>query len=448
MKKAVCLLLALAVLLTVVSVACAEETSPAEPPAELFDLWDYGGESPSWIATAIPISEGVLIASATVKDIPADQLAVTDGEHIWEAAAVLPDEHSWFTLVFYNPGTSPARWGTWQLLPWGESVSASSCTVRFGDRMGSRIIRGVLGAEEISWQGQRCFLLFLTDPAPSGSPVLTADGQMAGVVIAQWAEGLNSVLVLPSDGVAGGVAEVAGLISGLPEWSETPQGLIVTADKNRVTIDWREMDLPEAPEGSRAYMVLVDTGNNYLTSYPADMDNRVITELLTPGRFYVAGLVISEGRPSSVPESYASIYIPQAEKVTEYGFSPVLTAVAEVPEGGLKEGEMPVPVTEVTEELLRSGRACFYSHSTYSVTENIEGKSLLITLTDPEGNNYRYESGWIYSPDYMAEDIWYLLLDETKLTSSLNVSGYPAGVYRIAYYIEGELADAFEFELK
>ena len=69
-------------------------------------------------------------------------------------------------------------------------------------------------------------------------------------------------------------------------------------------------------------------------------------------------------------------------------------------------------------------------------------------IEDPAGNNYRYESGWLYSPDYMAEDIWYLSLAETNLTSILNADGYPAGVYRVAFYVDGLLADEFSFELK
>ena len=126
----------------------------------------------------------------------------------------------------------------------------------------------------------------------------------------------------------------------------------------------------------------------------------------------------------------------------------MLTAVAEAPEGGLKEGEAPVPVTEVTEELLRSGRAYFYSHSTYTVAEEISGKTLLVCLTDPNGNNYRYESGWIYSLEYMAEDIWYLPITDTGLTASLDANGYPKGTYQLAFFVDGALADEFSFELK
>ena len=102
----------------------------------------------------------------------------------------------------------------------------------------------------------------------------------------------------------------------------------------------------------------------------------------------------------------------------------------------------------MTEELLRSGRAYFYSSSTYQVTEQIQGISLLVTLTDPDGNNYRYESGWIYDPSYMTDDTWAVALKDTDLLEFLNDSGYPAGTYEIAMYIGGKLADSFTFELK
>ena len=86
-----------------------------------------------------------------------------------------------------------------------------------------------------------------------------------------------------------------------------------------------------------------------------------------------------------MPDSYAVTVLPPAEKLTDYGFTSVVCAIAEAPEEGLPENGLPTPVTEVTEELLRSGRAYFYSFSTYEVPDTIEGISLLITLTDPEG---------------------------------------------------------------
>ena len=294
----------------------------------------------------------------------------------------------------------------------------------------------------------RCLLLTLTDRPLPGSVLLTDDGRLAGIVVAEWAEGINRVVVVPADEIAVSLLGAAALLNNLPGWQDAPEGLNVTVEKNQVTIDWNEMTLPEKAEGEVLYMILLDTGNNYLNYYPAETENRSLRFTLTPGRFYLVGAAACAGAPDTIPEAYAYFSVPEAKKLTEHAFKPVITAVAEAPEGGLKEGEKPLPVAEVTEELLRSGRAYFYSHSTYEVTETIDNKTLLISLTDPNGVNYSYESGWIYSPDYMTEDIWFLSMEETGLTVSLNRNGYPAGTYQLAFYVDGDLADMIEFELK
>ena len=51
-------------------------------------------------------------------------------------------------------------------------------------------------------------------------------------------------------------------------------------------------------------------------------------------------------------------------------------------------------------------------------------------------------------PECMTDDLWYLSLQDAGLTAALDRNGYPAGTYRMAYYVDGDLADAFEFELK
>ena len=52
MKKSLALLLAL--LLAVNSFAFAEEGT--EKGKELFDVWDYGSESMTWICSAVPVT--------------------------------------------------------------------------------------------------------------------------------------------------------------------------------------------------------------------------------------------------------------------------------------------------------------------------------------------------------------------------------------------------------
>ena len=108
---------------------------------------------------------------------------------------------------------------------------------------------------------------------------------------------------------------------------------------------------------------------------------------------------------------------------------------------------MPVPAEKITESLLRSSRACFYSVSSYEVTEKTENSTLLVSLTAPDGNNYRYESGWYYDPSIQERDEWYVSLEETGLLEMLNGSGYPEGTYVLEMFIDGKLADSFSFEL-
>ena len=439
MKKR--MLLLLAALLLVFSCSFAEETRPSE----LLDLWDYGAESPVWISSAVPVTEGIAMISTASLPENTDQLVVSDGVNFWEVHAVIPDRDGRLaTVCFDEDETKPCRYTAWPFLFPRDNLQVSDCIVRDADEWGSRINRGVLGAEEVVRNGEPCCLLTLTGPVSPGSPVLGTDGRLLGIITAEWAEGVNRYLAALPETLAVSLTDAAMLLDGVPGWGEAPEGLTVTLRKNLAIIDWSEMTLPEKAEGESLYLLLVDSGNGYFNYVPAETNTRTVSYLLTPGRLYFAGIVASAGAPDSVPAEYKCFSVPRVKPLTDYGFRPLVTAIAEEQE----KGKAPVPVTEVTEELLRSGRAFFYSSSTYRVTEKVEGKSLLVSLTDPQNMNYRYESSWLYGPEYMENDTWYISLEDTGLFSFLEDSGYPKGVYRMAYYVDGDLADSFEFELK
>lgn len=442
------MILFFALLLAFAAAAGAEEaeTEPAREP-ELYDLWD-SGESMTWISTAVPVSDGVLIVPASVLPEKQDQLVVSDGNKVWEAKAVLPDKSGLLATILFDAEKEELQKGFWPFLPYGESVSASACTVRFGDELGSRINRRVLSASFQTLQGNSCWLLSLSGSAAVGSPVLTQDGQLAGIIVAEYAEGENRYLSFSAEEIVRVLANVSDLLANLPGWGNPPEGFRITAEKNLVTIDWKDVRLPEKKEGESVWLVVMDAGNIYLSYFQAETEAKQIKLVLTPGRTYMAGITVSANAPDDIPQEYGVIFLPQAKRLTDYNFESKVCAVAEAPESGVSEGNPPVPVQEVTEELLRSGRAYFYSTSTYEVTEDISNKSLLITLTDPDGQNYRYESLWVYSPEYMKEDTWYVSLAESRLTAALDRKGYPKGIYRIAFYVDGDLADSVIFELK
>ena len=444
MKKSLTALLVLALLSAVCACAGAEEAGKTD----LFDLWDYGGESMTWIASVVPVNEGAVMTSPAVLPDDTEHLAVSDGQSFWEARAVLQDDDGLLALVFYDSTETPERCEPWTLLPLGDSVDAEDCVVRTGDAMGSRINLGVRYAQEIMRE-RRFELLSLTGPAAPGSAVLTADGQLAGIVVAEWAEGTNQVLAVAPEEIIYTWFRVSGLLQNLPGWQDMPVGMDVTVERNLVTLDWtEEMKLPETAAGENLYLVVRDTGNDFIQYNPVDPAQKSVTLLLAPGRFYIAGFAAAEEIPEAFPETYAAFGVPAAKPLTEYNFRPLLTAVAEAPEGGLQENETPVPVTEVTEEMLRSGRAYFYSSCSYEITEDITNQTLVITLTAPDGVCYSHNSMWSYLQECMAEDIWYLSLRDIGLTEGLELNNYPKGVYRMAYYVNGYLADTFEFVLK
>ena len=390
---------------------------------------------------------GMLLTSPALLPEKTDSLIVSDGKNEWKAEAVIRDSTGVMAMVFFDADKNLPQRKAWSLMPFGNSVTASSCIVRSGNADGARTDCGVRNADSLQWKGNRCLLLDLDAEAPLGAAVLNAESELAGLVIAGYAEGQNRVLALPVEEIVRGMSEAGKLLNNLYSWGDPLEGFRVTAEKNSVTIDWSDVILPEKAEGETLYVVVADTGNDYLNFYPAEVSDRTLRMTLTPGRVYISGILAAAEAPSDLPEHFEVTALSGAQKLTEFNFRPTLTAIAEMP-ADAKEGEAPAPVAEVTEELLRSGRAYFYSASAYEVEEEIPGKSLLVTLTDPDGNNYRYESTWIYAPEYMQDDVWYSSLTETGLTYSLDRNGYPRGEYQLAYYIDGELADGFTFELK
>ena len=443
MRKITALLMAL--LIVFAAAAGAGEEENLQP--DLYDLYDVSGESPRWLGVAISAYEGILLVPTFTMPDNLSDLSITDGKNVWAAEAAAPDATETLAMIVYDVDTVKPAIGMCRLVDAGSGISPANCYVLTGDENMSRINRTVYSIMPTTWRGMSCLLVSMSGPAELGSPLLTTEGRLAGIAVAEWTEGRNRMLFLSPEGLYQSMSEALDVFTGANGLYGPPTGFEATADGNVVTFRWADMQMPETKEGEELYLVVTDTKNTYLTYYRIDQDTEC-TMVLTPGRTYNSGILASAGTPDRMPDSTVETVLPAAEKLTDYGFVSKVCAVAEAPEGGLKGDELPVPVTEVTEELLRSGRAYFYSSTTYQVTETIEDIPLLITLTDPNGQNYRYLSGWLYDPSYMNDDTWAVSFTDTGLLSFLNESGYPKGTYEIDFYIGGRLADSCVFELK
>ena len=415
-------------------------TYAEEAPAEhgLVRLVEQGGEEPVWKGIAIPLADGILMTAAA--DLPETGLAFSDGVRTFPVTRILPAEKTGLSLLFYDSREEKPRFSPWKLTDPGTSLSVDALTVESSDAAGGRFLRKVLNAGEIRWSGMACMLTDLSGSAVPGAPVLTADGELAGVIAAEYAEGNHRYIALTAQEIRDVVSRteiVAGVFPGAPE------GFTVTLDANLVTFDWSAVQMDPPAEGKTRYMVFSDTLNSYLEYVPADLNS--LTVLLTPGRTYLSGLVDTEGPPAKLPEAFDVTALPEPASMTDHGFRAQVTSLALKREDG--ENTVYSPLREVTADQLRSEDVCFYSVSSYDVDEKQE-ETLLITLNCPSGTEYRYPSGWIWDPAFEDRDEWGVSLQDGGFLSGLERENYAPGMYQMVYYIGGKLADLFFFELK
>ena len=420
---------------------CGGAAAEGRPEADLFEIYNVENESAVWIGTGIPIADGMLLASCAELPENLSGLIFSDGSGTREITAACTDSTGMIILLYYQAEDEETIRNAYYLADPTIPLDPADAWVRDGDAMQSRVNREIYSASPVNWLGMDCMILHLSGNAKPGAAVLTGDGRLAGMITAEYAEGENRVVAISADQISRFVTEATARLNEETE-GNPPEGFTVTAERNMVTFDWSAMTLPEKTEGEEWYLIVADIGNYYLTYLPISGELTRCTMLLTPGRTYKSGITARSGIPGEVPERFALTVLEKAKPLEEHGFHSLICTIA------TQQGEEMIPAAEVTEELLRSGKASFYSVSAYEVDQTYEGLDLLITLTDPRGVNYRYVTGWVYDPSYMTNDSWSVLLKDTGLLEMLNEQGYPAGTYEIAFYVEGELGDRFTFELK
>ena len=443
-RKALAWLLLLTLLLSIA--AAGGETSPGTEKHDVYDIYDFStGGTTLWRGAAIPLLPGMAVTSLANLPGRAEDTGISDGDGLWKARTIWPLERGGMAFLFWDEKENPSSFSPWPVSDRTGAARTKDLYVYHVNATGDQMYRSVTAMSGAAWEGLDGMVVMLSGDAAPGDPILTEGGELAGMITAEYAEGLNRYAAVSGQGILNLLAQTYGNPGSTLPGSTPEEGFTVTAEGNRVTFDWSAVRR-KAPEGMSLWLVVQDTGNDYLNYLQADGDTTSCTMLLTPGRTYISGLVASETAPASMPDRFAVLQIQEANRLTKHGFAPEVTGLVRAGDSDAVTERIRETVSEWTAEELKNGKVHFYSWSAYQVTEK-EEDTLLITLTTPEGINYRYASGWVYDPSYMAEDIWSIPLSGMGFMRDLEKKGFSAGEYRMTYYVGGEEADSFVFSV-
>ena len=423
-----------------------ESASEGMEKHDVFDIYDLSGDVYTWKGTAVLLLPGVLLTSAANLPAETEHTGLSDGSGLWKASAVLPLFEGRTAFILFDAETEPPAVTPWPLMVSRSPTVARDIYVYHVTGTGDRVSRSVSGISSRGPEDPDSMVLMLKGDAAPGDPILTDGGELAGMITAEYAEGEYRYAAVSAQGILNLLAQLYSLNENDRFNSHPEEGFAVTREENRVTFDWSGVQ-KETEAGQHLWLVVQDTGNDYFNYLQADEETRNCTMLLTPGRTYLSGLAVSSEKPATLPDRFAVTTLPESEKLTAHAFSAVKTGLI------LAEGSDSISVpkekteTVISPEDLRSRKVHFYSWSTYTVAEKSE-ETLLISLTGPDGMNYRYGSGWVFDPAYMAADIWSLPLETMGFIETLEWKGFPEGSYQMTFYVGGKEADSFVFLLK
>lgn len=313
---------------------------------------------------------------------------------------------------------------------------------------GLRYETPALSVTSTVYQGLEAWLVSATEPLLPGA-ALFQDGALAGLVVATWGEGENRYLALSGETLA------QLLFSAENEAADSAsylQDVALNYEGGMLTVDWSAADLSGHDEGSIITVYVADPANPYYAYYQAEPGENALQVAAVPGRTYRVWVLCAAEESAtdvSLPEDLAvSARIPDGGTYTEHGFTSECYLAAGPAENA--DWTAPLPALDpVTAESLMEGELFLQVINTYQVEEEMEA-AMLLTLFTPEGYAFYMASGYLFSPDYMTNDVWNA--DVTELFEDyLTYNGTGAfmpGEYRLQYTIGDAWGDAFSFTLE
>lgn len=318
------------------------------------------------------------------------------------------------------------------VMPDGSLTDAASLTLVWYDEEG--VHAAAARREEAFTYLNTSALLVQTDvPADIGALVLDETNRAVGMVAAHWGTADLRYVLVPLT-TADAAANAGSLCS--VSWADS-----------LLTLSWSPEDL--AGLGDSFTVCCLDAANDYYYYVSVSAADGHASFSGVPGHSYLLYFAAADdsARRPLRDDLSAEILVPAALPCTEFGYTVADIYVGLLPAGlGLTTPEKPEPQASFTRAELSAADHALYVQvtNTYQVTEEVD-RTLLITLTAPDGSCRADMSGYLYAPEMNENDCWNASLDKMLREQIASPGGLSAGEYQVDIYIGGKAAGSVSF---
>lgn len=282
------------------------------------------------------------------------------------------------------------------------------------------------------------------DSLLSGSALVDEAGQLFGITLGAYGEGVNRHVALP--------LTETGMIAQEVSWLE---GFTVTAKAGYLRVDWSDCDHTCDKGNCVTGVFYADTQNPYYSYFIEEETS--VDIMVAPGRSYQVWVQHAHGdivknveRPA---EAAVLATTPAAEAFDRYGYKDSSIYLASVP---LAEEEDYInkhipPMEAVTAEALADTESAIFMQvvSSYAV-EEMQLSDLYLVLTTPEDYAIGYAAEFVFEPSLQDRDEWnveiYSMLDDYLAYN--DTGAFAPGEYTLCYYLDGALANQLKWVLE
>ena len=433
-------------------------TSAALAEGGVWSLYARTDAEPYLLGSAVPVSDGVLLS--------VDGL-VLDGMYVFAShmGQEVPVTHAvglgdGMIAVFADGVTGQ--------LPEAADDIPNTVYVTSASK-GGTVQSSASVTTTVVWRGVHCPLIASDASLTPGALVTDGEGRLVGMIAAAWGEGRGRYVVLPAANVADGAktaaagsfAEDALFYDSIPDMpdmkpaaAEDPRWIAnftAEADGAALTVDWSAAGLTLG-EDEMIYVLFMDSEHAFFSYLPVEQGAESVTFYAAPERMYFVWVqrCAKDDFSSDVSiDAVKMVSTGSAPAFDDYAYRDDAFYVGFVPAGSEPNAVKADMAGSVTVEMIHDPETEFVLQavSAYEVTEEISC-TMQVVLETPDNMALLLDSGYIFMPDIMHEDVWNCSLEALFGTYETFSGFILEGEYTLTYYFDGLKVNSLTFTVE